>query len=69
MLVVQSNAIPSRTQLGNTWREWYWHVRRLEHWRFWQVVMADVFHVSWILEAERALDPRSNTITPVDSGG
>ena len=41
MLVVQSNAVPSRTQLGNTCREWYWHVRRLEHWRFWQVVMAD----------------------------
>ena len=28
LLVVQSNAIPSQTQLGNTCREW--HVRRLE---------------------------------------
>ena len=42
---------------GNTCREWYWYVRRLEHWRFWQVVMADFFHVSRILEAERALHP------------
>ena len=41
MLVVQSSATPSRTQWGNTCREWYWHVHRLEHWRFWQVVMAD----------------------------
>ena len=57
MLVVQSNAIPSRTQLGTTCREWFWHVRRLEHWRFWLVVMADFFRVSRILEAERALDP------------
>ena len=48
LLVVQSNAIPSRAQLGNTCREWYWHVRRLEHWRSWQVVMADFFHVSKI---------------------
>ena len=40
MLVVQSNAITSRTQFS-TCRGWYWHVRRLEHWRFWQVVMAD----------------------------
>ena len=46
MLVVQSNAIPSRTQLGNTCREWYGHVRRLERWRFWQDVMADFFDVS-----------------------
>ena len=57
MLVVHSNAIPSRTQLGNTWRDWYWHVRRLEHWRFWQVVMADSSTFPRILEAERALDP------------
>ena len=33
------------------------HARRLEHWRFWQVIMADFFHVSRILEAERALEP------------
>ena len=41
MLVVQSNAIPSRTHLGNTCRGWCWHVRRLQHWRFRQVVMSD----------------------------
>ena len=56
MLVVQNNAILSRTQLGNTCREWYWPLRLLEHWRFWQVVVADFCHVARILEAERALD-------------
>ena len=56
MLVVHSNAILSRAQSGITCREWYWHVRRLEHWRLWQVVKADFFHVSRIFEAERALD-------------
>ena len=35
LLVVQSNAISSRTRLGNTCLEWYWHVCRLERWRFW----------------------------------
>ena len=39
LFVAQSNTIPSRTQLGSTCREWYWHVRRLEHGRFWQVLM------------------------------
>ena len=54
LLVVQNNVIPSWTQLG--FRDWYWHVRRLEHWRSWQVVMADFFHVSPIFEGERVLD-------------
>ena len=69
LLVAQSSAVLSRTQLGNTCRGWYWHVHRLEHGRFWQIVMADFCHVSQILEAERALDRWSKTTPPADSTG
>ena len=53
LLVVESNAIPSRTQLGNTCRVWYRKVRPVEHWLP-AGCYGSFFHVSRILEAERA---------------